>query len=129
MISPEYLAGFLDGEGCFRINSGSTPYVSATNKSIPVLLAIQALYGGNVRHSGQGAFRYEATGDRALSILRTVLPYLMEKKPQAELVLRFRETAPGSHARMSLIRTLRDLKQVDYGAWYLADQETKGGPA
>ena len=78
-----------------------------------------------MRHSGHGAFRYEATGDRALSVLRAVLPHLMEKKPQAELVLRFRETAPGSHARKSLIRTLRDLKQVDYGAWYLADRESK----
>ena len=125
MISPEYLAGFIDGEGCIRINGGSTPYVSVTNKSLPVLLAIQAVYGGNVRHCGSGAFRHETTGDRALHILRSIQPYLREKLPQAELVLRFRETVPGSHARTSLIRTLSDLKRVDYGAWYLRDAESK----
>lgn len=113
-MSPEYLAGFIDGEGCIRI-SGTSPYLSLTNRSLPGLLEIQESFGGNVRPSGNGVQRYEAYGDRAVKILHYVYRHLREKQPQARLVMSFPSTEPGSHERDMILRALRDLKRVTYG--------------
>lgn len=46
---------------------------------------------------------------------RLVLPFLIEKRRQAELLLTIGEFPPGSSQRDLMLRELAQLKRVDYG--------------
>ena len=111
-VEVAYLAGFIDADGCVRI-SGSTQYVSLTNRYLPFLLKVQDTYGGNVRLDGS-VWRYEAYGETARAMLNEVIPYLHEKKEQAVLALRFSEFPPRSQMRKALRQRVQDLKRIDY---------------
>lgn len=103
-MTPEYTAGFLDGEGHITIlnrnrASGYSSYgihVGFTNRSLSVLLALQKAWGGTIfqkkRHSSRHSQTYELRiGKRAEvgRLLESVLPHLLIKQKQAELGLEF----------------------------------------
>jgi hypothetical protein len=116
-----YLAGIVDGEGCFYI--GLIPkkegdgYVSShyrgllkiDNTDKRLLDWIDQVYSGTAsaqtrttssRRFEREVFTWVATGDRLLDLCEQILPYLVIKKEQCELMIKFRNTykAPlGSH--------------------------------
>lgn len=104
-ISPQYVAGFLDGEGNITILARNQKgkyacsyglHVGFTNRDLRPLLSIKAIYGGSLfakrlaspRHSQAFELRI---GNRIAvkSLLCDVLPFLICKKAQAELGLSF----------------------------------------
>ena len=98
MISPQYLAGFLDGEGCILITAATnkrrwTLQVSVSQTELQILLDIQKEYKGTIhvmRHKSakhSQAWRLVWGSKEALELLEKVFPYLQVKRPQAELVL------------------------------------------
>lgn len=102
MVSIEYLAGVFDSEGSVGAYqsyvdghfTGHYLQVSVTNTFEPVVLAFQQMFGGTVypikRISGTKAvYRWQIRSTPALQFLATILPYLWEKAPQAEIALRF----------------------------------------
>jgi len=105
-IQLSYLAGIVDGEGCIRIdkqkaskaNNRLTPYhaphigVGMTDERIPQLF--KKVFGGSLRvecvPSGRKPlFRWAITGrHKIIPCLEALLPYLIVKRPQAEILIR-----------------------------------------
>jgi len=84
----EWLAGFLDGEGCFYMNR-STARVQIAQKDPWPLLKVQQMIGGRF-YSVKGSIpgrRYHAlflTGRRAIAVMMTVYS-LMSPRRQAKI--------------------------------------------
>ena len=106
MISPQYVAGFLDGEGTIGLaqkKSGFVLRVSIGNTHLGVLEAIQAEYGGNIYYPKPIVGRlqmheWRIAYKKALNFLEIVLPYLIVKRPQAELAIQIKnyQLGPGA---------------------------------
>ena len=109
-IEPRYLAGLLDGEGYFGLmrrrgtengyeRQGFTPAVKIglTAKDDYILNAIQAQYGGYIDKRGpsgstKASTQWQLKGKAKLKpFLPIVIPYLILKQEQAELLLEFCE--------------------------------------
>ncbi|NRP84105.1 LAGLIDADG family homing endonuclease [Marinobacterium sp. xm-d-509] len=87
-----YIAGFFDGEGCVSIAKNGSLTVSVVNTSLPVLeMMVDVLGVGVINNRTQKVnkrqYAYRAYGDDAAAVLRSLLPFLIEKKPQAETAL------------------------------------------
>ena len=103
MMEITYLAGLFDGEGCINIqksdnNSGSPGYV--LNIQInqiyqKTLLEITQCFGGRfhtrLRKDGKIVSIWICSGSKAIEVLKLMLPYLREKKEQADLALSYSE--------------------------------------
>lgn len=111
-----YIAGYVDGEGCFRINNG-TPALEATNTYPDFLFRLKRAFGGNVRRHKQKDFKHRTTwryalcGERALRLIRLLVPYLREKRPQAILVGRWSRERIN---RKQHFAELKRLKRINY---------------
>jgi hypothetical protein len=96
-----YVAGYIDGDGCFYIGkttvkkTGQTKYqamliISSTNKLI--LDDFASKYGGSVRlsdnrlkYQGQKPqYQFTIKGHKALNLSKKINPYLIEKKEESE---------------------------------------------
>lgn len=96
-----YIAGFFDGEGCVRLKQSNqnedSYYVIAhlTNSYKPVLEEVQELFGGVIRKQertpNKTIYNWCVSSSEAVDFLRTVVPFLKEKKPQAEYAIDFHE--------------------------------------
>ena len=94
-----YIAGFFDGEGCISIqkhhgNGAYVLWVSITNTSPEPLRLMKEHWGGHFvlirRHDPQSnIYRLYLSTRRAATFIEDVLPYLIIKKPQAELALEY----------------------------------------
>lgn len=116
MLSNEYIAGFMDGEGTFFLAQRKQKYivkngdaktcyswsvrVSVTNTFLPVLEQIQNKYGGTLRiviYAGErkatkNAYELYLRYDEMKVLLPNIIPYLVEKKDRAQAVLDFLES-------------------------------------
>lgn len=101
-ITPQYLAGFFDGEGYVGIISwkGCESYtlkIQLTNTHLETLQRIQEEYGGlinshdrmktNINHSNAYVLCWYA--DKARNILQQIYPYSVTKKQRIECALQF----------------------------------------
>jgi hypothetical protein len=112
------LAGYLDGEGCFTA-SASGVRVSVSNCFPWTLQALREEFGGSVYRKStksrcRAAYQWDAHGDNAIDCIQAVLPYLIEKGPQAALVLDYRAWPPSSAKRASIEAELKRLKRTNY---------------
>ena len=115
-----YLAGYLDGEGCFTVWHQATPAISVSNTFPYVIEAMRKEWGGHIskkqqRDGSRTAWEWRVWGDTAIQVARMVSPYLVEKRIQADLMAQIRVWPAGSQQRKDLIERLRSLKKVDYG--------------
>lgn len=99
-----YIAGLFDGEGTIGITK-ATPGTGNRNRPVVAVCmthertirALQAALGGSVRevdaakYNPNAATRYDwrLTGQAALDFVESVRPWLITKRDQAEIVLRF----------------------------------------
>lgn len=92
-----YIAGFIDGEGCISLAKRGkyiTPSLQISNTDYDILEWIGGFYGLKVydkiadrRPTRKPSYRLAVFGDKAIQILKDILPYLRVKKEQAEVVL------------------------------------------
>jgi hypothetical protein len=96
-----YLAGILDGEGsvsiaCIRPKKGRAyfqPRVFVTNTGLDLIIWLEEHFGASTTETqspiANRRLLYVAkwTGDKALTLLTVVLPYLIVKRERAALVL------------------------------------------
>lgn len=115
-----YLAGYLDGEGCFRWHSG--PQIEIENTFPHTLIEVRKTFGGGVRKvrrtqasNHRTAWKWYVRGDNAVDTLEMVMPFLIEKKRQAELLLMIGDYPNGSSQREMMLHELKSLKRIDYG--------------
>lgn len=91
-MSPEYLAGIMDGEGNIRIAVSCYKYryvrLQIVNTHRPLLDKIQENYGGKVCWHYKGgdkkmAWKWNTSGANAERILHILLPFLIVKRDDA----------------------------------------------
>lgn len=116
MLSDEYIAGFMDGEGSFllytvlkkgKLKNGEVrmyPYTSArvsvANTHRPVLEQMRERYGGLLLLKGEAGVRRATKNCYALFwrrdemkiLLPRIIPFLVEKKERAQAVLDYLES-------------------------------------
>jgi hypothetical protein len=114
-----YLAGYLDGEGCFMFQE-RTAAVCVSTTYPHILHWIKSLFYGTVALKNQmngrnrAAYSWRVYGSNAERVCRMVLPYLKEKKRQAELVLQARQATANSELRKAAEEELKALKRINY---------------
>ena len=115
-----YIAGYVDGEGCFRL-SGTAPRFSLNNTYLPTLLWMKAHFGGSLRsikkvapHHRQ-AYEWELGVRSGIhSFIEDIYPYLREKAQQAELVLECMELPRGDLRKVDIADELKAIKREEY---------------
>ncbi len=129
-----YTAGIVDGEGCIHLmKTKSRQYsirviVSNTNEWLIQWLKME--YGGVItKRQGKGkrktVYRWTIATARAADFLTIILPYLMLKRSQAELALKFqanRATPAGYHRGKT-----KDKKVLDEAQYLLMKSYNKRG--
>lgn len=115
-----YLGGLLDGEGCFTLWHDTTPAISVTNTYPHVLHALLQEFGGHVKDKarpdrGRTTFEWYESGERACEIASRLLPFLLEKRRQAELMIEAVRWPRGTAKREACVMELKRLKKIDYG--------------
>lgn len=115
-----YLAGFVDGEGCFRYRG--SPVIEVSNTYPYVLVTLQSLFGGTVRQkrknnpTSRTLYEWYCSGDTARQAMTILLPLLREKKPQVEILLEMGRYPKRSEYHRKLREKLIGLKRIDYTA-------------
>ncbi|MCK5608870.1 hypothetical protein KAR91_43760 [Candidatus Pacearchaeota archaeon] len=99
-----YLAGIIDGEGCISINlynKQASKYnlrVRVDNTSKELIFWIAENFGGKVRfqksyhRNYRDIWRWEINYKNLEKLIKKILPYLIIKKEQAKLALKYRKT-------------------------------------
>lgn len=107
MLADPYIAGYIDGEGCIRVQhmrgqgGGSSQYipqVTVTSVTPEVLTQLKLRFAGWLREyqppSKNGNARRATTWtiqgrDSVLGLMRAIQPYCIIKKAQVELMVQF----------------------------------------
>ncbi len=95
-----YMAGYMDGEGCFQANSQDRYiYLSLSNTHKPTLEWIRDTFGGNLSKQKprkelhyRPIYQWRIWALGAYPLCKALLPYLKEKKEQAEVLIQIQET-------------------------------------
>jgi len=106
-----YLAGIVDGEGSIYIGAfssnpktGAPHYqtnIEVTNTDIGLIDWLVNVFGGRrasytakqtPKNSRRAVYRWMASGDRCTHLCEIMMPYLVIKKRQAEIMLQMRAT-------------------------------------
>jgi len=118
-ISLQYLAGFIDGEGCFTITPRLLPLLSIGQRDPTVLHRIKQFVGaGHVSGvTTRNLWRYAITGQNAINLTGNLIPYLVVKREEAELFITVRMIGSGRpmnslerKQRENVRRMLQELK-------------------
>ena len=107
-----YLAGFLDGEGCFE-----TRRLSVSNTYLPALERLQRAFGGTIRDlhnkprrdTERHCYQWYLGGQGYRDAIRDLLPYLHEKRAQAAMAACW--LAAGKEERAALGEAMSLLKR------------------
>lgn len=103
-----YIAGIIDGEGCvtlskkkdpsMRLGYGLRPHITVVNTNKKLIQFLKDITNLGVVYSGQDKkknskphFRWQLWSQQARSFLLEILPYLVLKQKQAQLVLDYTE--------------------------------------
>lgn len=118
-LSLEYIAGFVDGEGCINIykrkhTSTTRGYaysldieISNTNKEIIELIHstlgvghITEVKNNEKNKNWRNGYLLRMSCKDAGIVIKKLLPYLVLKKPQAELALKFQKNMYYGHSHL-----------------------------
>ncbi len=112
-----YYAGIIDGEGC--ISYYKSLGVSVEGLYPKTLIEMHTVFGGSVseikRANKRRYYRWRIYGQDAGRCLQMLLPYLREKKEQAEVGLEAMCYPKHSDKRKMLTAHLKALKKVEHG--------------
>lgn len=95
-----YIAGFLDGEGCFTLSGKYHKIIVACeNTYLPVIELLHDVFGGSLTHlqnkrkpNWRPTHRWTVVAQDALYVCKTIVPYLKEKTEQALLLILIQQT-------------------------------------
>jgi hypothetical protein len=121
-----YLAGIIDGEGCFFINKLKTEgyhrgVLQVVNTDKTLIDWIDSVFPGTAtghnRYTSSRKFEriiysWTSSGDRLLNICEQVLPYLVIKKKHCENMIEFRQTFLGRNSTAKVPEELIARRQV-----------------
>lgn len=131
--SPEYLAGYFDGEGCVFLEHAapkSVPQggmtrprivVTLGNTYTPIILAIHRKYGGSIADSSSASrkslglrpfFQTHLKGKHAARFLTDVLPFLNEKRGRANAAMFMLDTYGWQRSHRKLSRESEHMRDL-----------------
>ena len=142
MLSPEYMAGLIDGEGSFFVICSNGVYspclgVISTDDQIMYLLAdsIETYIGVDInvqvvswheRHRNhKTSYRIYVYGGRLRDFIPVILPYLIIKRRQAEACLQLAQMIGTNHHTNKL--TLEECESRKELAGYITELNSSGG--
>ena len=110
MISDEYAAGYLDGEGSFAISHQSNGVVKrrvqVTSTHLPTLKLLQDAWGGQIYTKKLTAISRKplytwliVRSSGAEAMLAAIIPHMVEKREAAELLLESMRGMRRQHVR------------------------------
>ena len=108
MITNEYAAGFMDGEGCINVSMCRTSVfirVLIVNTNIEVLELFKERWGGSIQTNKQQkdnwkiSYTWRVSHQSCLDFLKDIYPFLIVKKQQAEASFLFFSNCPGKGKR------------------------------
>lgn len=108
MISAQYAAGFMDGEGCINVSSCRTSTyirVLIVNTNREVLELFQQRWGGDITQNKRQKTHWKVSYTWRVSyaacrdFLKDIYPFLVIKKKQAEAAFIFFDSQPGKGKR------------------------------
>ena len=112
-----WAGGLIDGEGCITISS-LTLRLDVQSTSRITIETLYQMFGGScavesrLTRSGRTVFKWSKYGKKARDCLSRVLPYMVEKKRQAELAVSYYNFPSHSAMRESVVRRIKLLKRV-----------------
>ena len=110
LLTPAYVAGLIDGEGCISVNRSKTKSdyiysaridVGMSAKAGPLLKMLHTQFGGGLRQIRKRTRRWAAAyawgvfGHAAGRLLRDLLPHLVLKRQQASLGIELQDMIAG----------------------------------
>lgn len=122
-----YIAGLIDGEGCISANHrGLTKdglqfyniYIQIVMTDRGPLELMEALYGGKIyaRQSSKRKYgnykmpyHWQVCGEKAYKLLMDIKPYLIAKRPQAEVAFRILKVHPRWRRYTPMERFLQEI--------------------
>lgn len=113
-----YMAGFFDGDGCITVatntNKGLTLRAYVAQNTIEPLLLFQNVWpkGVMAQQRGRRVIHFYTHGRTAVGMLEALLPYLIVKKEQAELAIRWYEPDFDRHAAKAALSEMKVYKDV-----------------
>ena len=122
MPSAAYVAGLIDGDGCitaFLKRLKTSPHgfavkgrVKITSRSLRLLEAVHRDFGGQIVDRGDGLFDlcWESF-EEIERLLRTILPFLIEKREQALCMLKLcsLRRSRAFHKKVEFVRRIQEL--------------------
>ena len=121
-----YLAGIIDGEGTIYLqrlirNSYINwyPRFQIVNTNVNLMMWIHKTFGGHLygkdrsNHNKNWKYQYEWCTNRKIIdlLLPKILPYLIVKKEQAELMLEFRKTFVKKYGRSKIPKDIYEHRE------------------
>lgn len=97
MISYEYLAGLIDGDGCIHFDLTGNKLYAVVKVNMTHFGIIDALYkqfGGAfytraAKNKNRASFTWHLKNNAAIPVLVSIYPHLIVKKEQAKLAIQF----------------------------------------
>ncbi len=124
-----YLAGYLDGEGCFYIGEHHKIAISCSNTHKPTVEWLHRTFGGSFMQSHRQRkanhrliYTWQVVSKDALAVCTSVAPYLKEKMGQAVLLIALQQTKKyaGGRVPFSVLRERDRLKTIFKGMKHVA---------
>ena len=114
-VTPEYLAGFFDGEGCVAVSLVQAR-LEINHTYYDILDNIHNEFGGVLcgpyqRHNWKINWRWQISGEPARKAALAMLPYLREKREQIEYYLEWLDALPMGNLRQELADKCRKAKR------------------
>lgn len=104
-----YLAGYLDGEGCFTLGQAHKPVLAVENTHKPTIEWLHRTFGGSMSRKlstrkahHRHTYRWAVVNREASDVCRAVAPYLREKTQQALMLIVVQQTKNYQGARKGL---------------------------
>ena len=100
-----YLSGLIDGEGSItlEITHGWAPRLAISQKFPAIIRWLHQTFGGSMYQSRDKErpqrWNWVVSGRQAVNVLAMALPWLVEKKPQAELLFDAQRQTTQRHGR------------------------------
>lgn len=103
-LSLEYVAGFIDGEGCLTYTLCRTtvmPRLLVVNTNLDILLKLKNQFGGNIsqlsrtKNNWKIGYQWALVGQKSINLIKEIFPFLNIKREQAKLFIEFEKLRPG----------------------------------
>lgn len=115
-----WAAGFIDGEGCISVQNCTArgqvrlqyqAFVDVSQTKVAPLDELVMLFGGHVRPY-RDAFYWRLYGEKAAVVVRQILPYVIGKRHQADLLLEF-TALKGTQGKRRSDATVARMVEID----------------